>query len=288
ECLRGLSTTHFMFNDKLARRYLPNRKERSNKSNFGRLVVMAGSKNMWGAGILATQSAYRMGAGYVYWAAKETPFQQLEQTPEVLISNLENEEIWDVNKIDAYAVGPGLGTTEEVADLIRRLKKNKAKKVVIDADALAVCARYKLFPLPKSWVATPHSAELSRWLKIDIKEIEADRYAAALAGAKLAGCHVLLKGYRSVLSYGNRCMVINSGNSALAKAGAGDVLTGMIGSLLAQGLDTLQASATAAYIHGRLADEWVRQGNDKRALNPNDLKDSLGSLLGRISHDVVF
>ena len=83
-------------------------------------------------------------------------------------------------------------------------------------------------------------------------------------------------------------MVINSGNSALAKAGSGDVLTGMIGGLMAQGLETLQATATAAFIHGRLADDWVRTGNDKRAFNPSDLKESLAPMLSRIAQSTVF
>jgi len=288
ECLRGIATTHFMFNDKLARRYLPSRKERTNKSHYGRVVVIAGSKDMWGAGILASQSAYRMGAGYVYWASEDSPVSALESTPEVITSDLDNEMIWDSEKIDAYAVGPGLGVSDKVAQIIRRLKKDKVKRVVIDADALTTCVKYDVVPLPSTWVVTPHAGELSRWLKIDVKDIELDRYKAALAGSKIAGCHVLLKGFRSIIAYGDRCMVINSGNAALAKAGAGDVLTGMIGSLLAQGLDTIQATATAAYLHGRLADEWVRGGNDKRSLNPSDLKDSLGPLLNRIAHDVVF
>ena len=77
-------------------------------------------------------------------------------------------------------------------------------------------------------------------------------------------------------------MVIHSGNSALAKAGTGDVLTGMIGALLAQGLETLQATATAAYIHGRLSDEWVRSGHSKNSLMASDLKDHLPQLLSRL------
>jgi ADP-dependent NAD(P)H-hydrate dehydratase / NAD(P)H-hydrate epimerase len=289
ECLRGVATTHFIFNDKLARRYLPNRKDRANKSDFGSLVVIAGSEGMWGAGILAAQSAYRMGAGYVYWAgASQLPIDKLENTPEVLTTLIDDDKIWDLKKIDAFAVGPGLGVGAATAKIIRKLKSVKAKSVVLDADAITTCIQEKLFPLPASWVITPHAAELSRLIKKDVTEIEADRFTAALLGAKISGCHVLLKGYRSIIAYEKRCMVIQSGNSALSKAGAGDVLTGMIGSLLAQGLDTLQATATAAYVHGRLADEWVRQGLDKRSLNPNDLKDSMSSLLSRISQSAIF
>jgi ADP-dependent NAD(P)H-hydrate dehydratase / NAD(P)H-hydrate epimerase len=288
ECLRGVATSHFMFNEKLARRYLPMRKDQTNKSDYGHLVLMAGKENTWGAGILAAQSAYRIGTGYVTWAGKELPLSKLELTPEVLTASTSDEKIWDLKKITAFAVGPGLGVDEETTTMIRRLKNLKAPRVVLDADAITACVRDGLFPLPKSWVLTPHSGELSRILKCSTRDIEKDRYAAALKAAQITGCHVLLKGYRSILAYGKRCMVINAGNAALAKAGSGDVLTGMIGGLLAQGLDTIQATATAAYIHGRLADEWVRQGRDKRSLNPSDLKDSLGSMLTRIAKGAIF
>ena len=288
EGLRRLATTHFIFNDKLARRYLPSRKDKTSKADFGRLVVIAGSEGMWGAGVLAAQSAYRMGAGYVYWASEGLPLSHLEQTPEVLTKDIYDDEIWDRKKIDAYAVGPGLADNQKTLLLIRKLIDMKAEKVVIDAGAFTTCVHEKLFPLPKSWVVTPHAGELSRLIKKDHNFIETDRFAAASLGAKLTGCHLLLKGYRSVLAYENRCMVISSGNSALAKAGSGDVLTGMIGSLLAQGLDTVQATATAAFIHGRLADEWVRMGFDKRSLNPNDIKDHLPLIMSRITQSSVF
>ena len=292
ELIRSSATTHFLFNEKLARRYLPERKNRSNKSDYGRLVVMAGGQDTWGAGILCAQSAYRMGAGYVIWAGHDLPIERLEQTPEVLTASLDDKRVWD-KSVSAYAVGPGLGVNGNTLEIIEELRHRQATRVVLDADAITVCAQVwsekkaraeKIFPLPESWVITPHAGELARILKMSAHEIENDRFAAATQAAKLTGCHVLLKGYRSILAYEDRCMVIGAGNSALAKAGSGDVLTGMIGSLLAQGLDTVQATATAAYIHGRLADEWVRAGHDKRALNPSDLKDSLGQLISQVVH----
>jgi NAD(P)H-hydrate epimerase len=123
---------------------------------------------------------------------------------------------------------------------------------------------------------------LGRILKVQAGEVERDRFQAAMKGFEIARCHVLLKGFRSLIAYDNRFMVIHSGNSALAKAGTGDVLTGMIGALLAQGLDTPQAVATAAYLHGRLADEWVRSGQDKASLTASDLKMLLPQVLSRL------
>lgn len=282
ESLRGVATTHFIFTEKLARRYLPRRLETSNKAEHGHLLVAAGRSGMWGSGILASSSAYRLGCGYVTWASFQSPEENLKEIPEVLTGTIDQLN-WTERKWNAAAVGPGLGVTEETADFIRRLKEEAVGSVVLDADAITACVKHQLFPLPSQWVITPHAGELSRVINKDASVINEDRFKAALEGARVTGCHVLLKGFRSVLAHDGRCMVINSGNSALAKAGTGDVLTGMIGSLLAQGLETLQATATAAYIHGRIADEWIRIGNDRRTLLASDLKDHLPNLLGRIS-----
>jgi ADP-dependent NAD(P)H-hydrate dehydratase / NAD(P)H-hydrate epimerase len=286
EAIRGVATTHFLFNDKLAKRYLPIRRENSNKSNYGRLLVYAGSAGKWGAAVLASVSGYRIGAGYVTLAGNDLPPQILSESPECLTASLHDEEV--LKAATAVAIGPGLGTSDSTAELIQRLKKAKIEQVVLDADAITVAVKKKLFPFPSSWVITPHTGELSKILGVDSREIEKDRYAYALKAAKVTGCHVLLKGYRTVIAYGQRCMVIQAGNAALAKAGTGDVLTGMIGGLMAQGLDTLQATATAAYIHGRIADEWVRKGHDKSSLSASDLKDELPLLLGRIAGGVIF
>lgn len=283
ESLRSVATSHFAFNEKLARRYLPNRKDTSNKSDHGRVVVFAGSEGMWGAGVLASSSAYRLGVGYVVWASFTEPVQHLKETPEILTATIDDKESWFAKRPTAIVLGPGLGTGNGVSNLIKDLKVNYDGPVLLDADALTVAVEDNLFPLPENWVLTPHSGELSRIIGIEAREIDRDRYAAVLKAAEITGCHVLLKGYRSVIGYKERCMVVNSGNSALAKAGTGDVLAGMIGGLLAQGLETLQATATGVYIHGRIADEWVRVGNDKRTLLASDIKDHLPVLMGRIS-----
>jgi NAD(P)H-hydrate epimerase len=281
EALRGIATSHFLFNERLARRYLPARKETSNKSDHGRLLVIAGRPGFWGAGILASTSAFRMGAGYVMWASFEAPYEALKEIPEVLTAQVNDDKLWQ-NKLSAVAIGPGLGAGKETAALIQKLKEIQGLPVVVDADAITACVDHDLFPLPENWVITPHAGELSRILKIHTQDIEKDRFKSAFAAYEKTKCHVLLKGYRSVLAFGTRCMVIQAGNSALAKAGTGDVLTGMIGSLLAQGLDPTQATATAAYLHGRLADEWVRSGNDKSSMTASDLKTILPQIVSRL------
>lgn len=281
EALRGIATTHFLFNERLARRYLPKRKETSNKSDYGRLLVLAGREGFWGAGVLASSSAFRMGAGYVQWASFTAPLEALKEIPEVLTGKISDEALWQ-SPFSAVCVGPGLGSGKETAAVIEKLKKLKGLPVVVDADAITACVEHDLFPLPENWVLTPHAGELSRILKVHAQDIERDRFLAASQACERVKCHVLLKGFRSLIAYGGRCLVIHAGNSALAKAGTGDVLTGMIGSLLAQGLETTQAAATAAYLHGRLADEWLRAGNDKSSLTASDLKAILPQVVSRL------
>ncbi|MCB0386707.1 MAG: NAD(P)H-hydrate epimerase, partial [Bdellovibrionales bacterium] len=195
EALRGVATTHFLYNEKLARRYLKTRKNTSNKSDYGHLLVAAGRPGMWGAGVLVSSSAYRLGAGYVTWSSFEAPPSDAEHVPEALTSELLNDDLWKKNKFTAAAVGPGLGVGQPTADLIAKLKGDEnLKSAVIDADGITTCVQFGLFPLPKNWVITPHSGELSRIIGLSAKEIEKDRYSAALKAAKICGCHVLLKG----------------------------------------------------------------------------------------------
>lgn len=283
EVLRGVATTHFLFNEKLTKRYLPLRRDNANKSDFGHLLVAAGRPGFWGAGVLSSFAAFRVGAGYVTWGSFDSPEPALREIPEVLTANLSHDEIWN-KKISAVAVGPGLGVSEKTAEFIETLKSRQLSAVVVDADAITACVDYKLFPLPKSWIITPHTGELSRVLKTHAVDIEKDRFAALKAATDVAGCHVLLKGFRSLIGFEGRCMVIQAGNAALAKAGTGDVLTGMIGGLLAQGLDTLQGAATAAYLHGRLAEEWMRSGMDKSSLTASDLAQLLPQVIHRVRH----
>jgi NAD(P)H-hydrate epimerase len=281
--MRGVATTHFLFTEKLARRYLPVRKENSNKSNFGHLLVCAGREGMWGAGLLAASSAYRFGAGYVTWGSFDNVGKAGFESPEIMTVKLDRGLPKNIKEPTAIVVGPGLGVTDQTLALIKDLQDKNCTHVVLDADAITLIAQHKLYPLPETWVLTPHAGELARLMNTDAHEVERDRFEWALRASKKVGCHVLLKGYRSILAHDNRTMIIHSGNAALAKAGSGDVLSGMIGALMAQGLDPVQATATAAYVHGRIADEWVRQGFDKRSLLPSDIRDNLPQLLGRIT-----
>lgn len=277
---RSIAQSHMVFTSRLARRALPQRPRQSHKGTFGHVLVCAGSSGTWGAGILSSSSAYRMGSGYVTWASWQKPESQISSIPEVLMGQLPS--ILESKKFNSYLVGPGLGVSEDTKNLILQLKKEKISSVVLDADALTVIAKYNLAPLPASWILTPHAGEMARLLNCSIEEVNADHYEAVLKASQKWNCWVLLKGHRSVLSNGKKVLVIPTGNSALAKAGTGDVLAGMIAALLAQGLDSLRATALAAYLHGLMADNWIRQSKDPRTLKAMDLVDTLPETLHRL------
>ena len=256
------------------------RKPSSNKARHGHALVLAGSPGTWGAGVLSAMAAFRIGAGYVTLASAQEPVGILGAHPEIMTAEALSPKLWEKPKWTAAAVGPGLGTGEETLSLIEKLKG--FEKVVLDADAITVIAQKKLWPLPPTWILTPHAGELSRITGRSAKEIEADRFTAAEEAAELLGCLVLLKGYRTVVSGHGKTTTVLSGNAALAKAGTGDTLTGFIAGLLAQGLEPREAALAGSYLHGLLADDWVASGRDASSLVASDLADRLPKLLKRI------
>lgn len=273
------ANSYCLFTERWARKLLPARPLSGNKATFGHLAVCAGRPGYWGAGVLASQAAFRIGAGYVTWASQTAPVEELRFHPEVLTMSL--EDLYSSGrKFSAFVVGPGLGADKKTFELLEKMKVLQIP-AVLDADALTVVAKEKMNKLPRHWILTPHTGELSRLLGISSEEIEQNRFAAVQAAAAKFGCHVLLKGFRTLVLSGKKTVIIASGNPALAKAGTGDVLSGMIGGLLAQGLSVWRAACLGAYLHGRLADEWVRSGKDVASLVASDLADTLPSLLAR-------
>jgi NAD(P)H-hydrate epimerase len=244
---------------------LPVRTALGNKTNYGHVKVWAGSPGFLGARVLTSRAAFRVGVGYVTVETDEKNIKSLPELPEALTKKYQRPE----DKY-TYAVGPGLGVGEDTKSRIEELYGNKIHSVVLDADALTVIAQYQLPVLP-SWILTPHTGELSRLLDgTPSSEIEQDRVKHVQKAARKYGCAVLLKGYRSLLAQGERVYLVPTGNSALAKAGSGDVLTGMIAGFMAQGLDAVAAGICGAYVHGKVADRWIHK-NDIRGLTPSDL-----------------
>ncbi len=268
-----------LINREVAKKLLPIRKTNSNKSSGGKLLVIAGNAGTFGAMWLTALAAYRVGSGYVYLPADRVEA-QISQHPEILTANLE-ESLSSISW-QAIVIGPGLGVNSKTKDLLLKIRKVYKGPVVVDADAITVIAQEEIRDLPGNWFLTPHSGELSRLLKKTINEIEKNRLMAVKEAHSKLGCGVLLKGYRSIICSDNKISIIKSGNAALSKAGSGDVLSGFIGGFMSQGMNPFDAVKLGAYIHGDLADQWVKSGRDYLSLLPSDLYEWVPSYLNQL------
>jgi NAD(P)H-hydrate epimerase len=228
---------------------------------------------MMGATLLSTESSLRVGCGLSVLAApkslipqlsaKEVIYRALSETDRFSIHPKAIEELSDeLARASAIVLGPGMSTHQQTVEFVQKfvtetLAKHKSTPCIIDADALNAIAKNPdcLSSAHHPFVLTPHPKELSRLTGVPTDQIQADRVSAALNAAKRFSSVVLLKGANTVIADPNGVVFINpTGSSAMAKAGAGDVLSGIIGGLLAQGLTPFDAAVAGAYIHGRAGD----------------------------------
>ncbi|KYG67253.1 NAD(P)H-hydrate dehydratase [Bdellovibrio bacteriovorus] len=269
-----------LFKKEHASRLLPSVSTDDNKASRGRSLILGGSHDYPGAGILAARGALRAGSGYVMLAQKDLVVSSLEN-PDFLVKDLRGSSLSDLN-FDAVLIGPGFGVNDYTAELILELKTKNFPNVVLDADALTTCVDFKLFPLPASWIVTPHTGELARCLKVSVHEVTKDRLAAIKKARQLFQCVVLLKGHGTLITQGQEIFRIASGNAALAKSGTGDVLAGMITAFRAQGLKPLEAALLGAYVHGATANLWVQSHKDALSMIASDVIDSIPRILWRL------
>ena len=258
---------------------LPRVKKTDNKYSRGRTLIFAGSEDFPGAGILSAQGAARMGCGYVTLAQKKL-YPSLRNADFIFLDL--NKKNWRDFQFDSVLIGPGFGVNDFTRDLIMEFKKRKFESVILDADAITACARYNLFPLPQSWILTPHVGELSRCIGVGAKEIQNQREHYLVEAQKNVGGVILLKGYGTLIANEHELFQIRSGNEALAKAGTGDVLSGIIASLRANGLGSTDAALLGAYVHGATANLWLSRKNDVLSMRAVDILDLLPRVLRTI------
>lgn len=249
---------------------LPKHPEDSNKSDYGRVLVLAGSIGMTGATYLCAQSALKSGSGLVICGIPkslnqimeikltETMTLPLPETKDYSLSLKAKNKILDFSKkCDSIAIGPGLGQNKETQKLVKGLILKIEKPIVLDADGInALNGDIKIFKKRKNrTVLTPHPGEMSRLIKKDIKYIQQSRENIAKSVAKTTGTVVCLKGHRTVVASPSGEIYINkTGNSGMASGGTGDVLTGIITSFIGQGMDDFSATVAAVYLHGLAGD----------------------------------
>jgi len=259
----------YLITAELVREWLPPRPSGAHKGNFGRVLVVAGSRGMTGAACLAGDSALRTGAGLVTVAVPETLHDIMEvKLTEVMTVPLPDtgagvlsEEagqviLTNLGKADVLAVGPGLSTAPEVVALLKELLSSVRVPCVLDADALnAIEGGEILKEVRTPVVISPHPGEMARLMGISVREVQEDRLEVAARAATAWNVVVLLKGARTVVAAPSGAIYINpTGNPGMATGGSGDVLTGTVASLIAQGLEPSRAAAAGAYIHGLAGD----------------------------------
>lgn len=259
---------HLLMGEELAN-LLPEREPGSHKGDYGHALLVAGSPGKAGAAILAARAAVRAGAGLVTVGVPEPIVQTVDLgsiesmtlgLPAGASGQIADEAVGTV--LDAaegkavLALGPGLGQEEETQAAIRRLVLDCPLPVVIDADGLNAFAGHAgdLTSRRAETVLTPHPGELGRLLGVSTAQIQEDRVAAARGAAEETGAIVVLKGHLSLIASGTAVFVNPTGNPGMATGGSGDVLTGLIAGLIAQGLDALDATVLAVYLHGLAGD----------------------------------
>lgn len=249
------------------RSLLPIRARAAHKGDVGHVLIWAGSAGKSGAAILAARAAGRSGAGLVTVVAPEEVTRiadtaSLESMSLALPAEANSETIADrvleaAGERTILAAGPGLGRLDAVGSAVRRVVAECPVPMVLDADALnAFAGDVKALRRRESpAVLTPHPGELGRLLGTTAAEVQGDRLAAARRAADATGCVVLLKGYRSLVALpDDGTLVCPTGGPGLATGGTGDVLTGMIAGLMAQGLEPHHAAGVAVYLHGLAGD----------------------------------
>lgn len=244
--------------EKLIKDIMPKRKVDSNKGDFGKTLIIAGSAMMPGAGVLCAKAAYTAGAGYVYALTEDTNrLLYAIHVPELLHVNDHKNK-----KYDSISIGPGMGATHKTYALLEDILLNFDKNLVIDADAINCIKDPAILLEKKSRVLlTPHPKEMSRLTGKSVEYINNNRIDVCCEFSQTYNVLTLLKGRFSVISDEKGKVYINpTGNVALAKAGTGDVLTG-IASGFAANCDLLDAAILSAYIHGLCADIYVKENS---------------------------
>lgn len=271
ELLEKEANSCFAVGLRTASRWIPARPNVSNKGSYGHVVLFAGSEKFRGAGILAAQAALRVGAGYVHLIGDGEVYPDLLKIPEVIYHHSYDIPWESWGPETSFVVGPGWAVGGRILTTLETLMERGFQKVVLDAEALNEIARRAGRRWPSSWLMTPHPAELARLMEKKTEDIVSDRLRAVQSAAEKWGCRILLKGFRTVIGDSDRRVIVLAGNSALAKAGSGDVLSGFIGGLLAQSLDTFRGGILASSLHGVIANRWVARGLDPASLTPGDL-----------------
>lgn len=271
---------------------LPKRPKHSNKGTFGKLLIVAGGDDMPGAAIMSAKAAYCNGVGLVKIYTSESNRTTIQSVlPEVIIKTYQGQiAAEDVTRelewADAVVIGPGLGMSDNAYTLVKRVISECKVPLVIDADALNILSKNNEWMLYNhtDWVITPHLGEFSRLSKLSIEHIQNNLTEVALDYAKRFNCIYVLKDFHTVVANPHGLSYLNlSGNNGMATAGSGDVLTGIIGSFLAQGMPSIEAASYGVFLHG-MAGDVACENMGMRSIMASDIIDGLKEVWNKMEN----
>lgn len=268
---------------------LPERRPDSHKGTFGKVLVMAGSPKISGAAYLAAAGAYRIGAGLVkLYTPKENLLAMQTLLPEALV------EVYDRDRplvrqlretmewADAIVIGPGFGTDRMAEKILKYAISKSRVPVVVDADGLNILAKNKTCLLDKNapLILTPHVQEMARLAGCTREELQKNLMGAAQNFTDAYPVTLVLKDARTIVTKEAEAVYINtSGNSGMATGGSGDVLSGIIGGLIAQGMEELEAARLGVYVHGRAGDAAAMR-KSAYSMTATDILDGIAEVTG--------
>ena len=267
---------------------LPDRDPWAHKGCFGKILLLCGSVGFTGAAALAAKAALRSGAGLVFLGVPQSIYAiEAIKLDEAIVFPLPEEDgklseraldeiLRRLPQMDAILIGPGLGQSCGVLTVVRKVLEAFSGPVIVDADGINVLSTHRdiLRGRKAPTIVTPHDVEFSRLGGY----IGNNRAESAASLARELGCIVLLKGHRTVITDGAVCYTNQTGNPGMAVGGSGDVLAGIIVSLLGQGIAPLEAAACGAWIHGAAGDLCARELG-QYAMLPSDMVQNLPRLL---------
>ena len=273
--------------ESIIRTLLPRRQRESHKGDYGKILLLCGSRGFTGAAALAAMGALRTGAGLVYLAVPESIYaiEAVKLTEPVVLplpdrdGRLCADSIPEIAallpKMDAVLFGSGSGLGEGTGEVLKYLLKNCECPLILDADGITLAAKHKdiLRDRTTTTILTPHDGEFARLSPPALPRVE-----QTMQLARELGVILLRKGHRTLITDGDTCWENRSGNPGMATGGSGDVLSGVILSLLGQGVPPLEAAAAGAWLHGAAGDRAAEHLGEYGML-PGDLVEELPQLL---------
>ena len=265
---------------------MPEREQNSNKGTFGKVLNFSGSKNYIGAAYLSTVSILKTGGGFAVLASEKDIIRSVSTLLPEAVYLSRKEGVKQIQDFSVVLIGCGLGLEKKSVDLFKKVINkinNTRTPAVIDADGLNILSRINI-KLPPNTIITPHPLEAARLLGVELKDILDDLEGSARKLSQKYNCIAVLKTHRTIITDGKILFTNQHGNSALAKAGSGDVLAGLIAGLLAQGrMSLFETAKLGVYLHSR-AGEIASEELSEYSVLASDLPDYLHKAILEIIH----